>query len=87
MPSKGGQSPSAHLICAASAGEANSKTNVAMPLIISIGPFKNERELTTKDNIVLAKERAKFNIIISPNKACSSLLKVTCLGSDLIPLA
>ena len=32
MPDRGGQSPNAHLTCAASAGEDNTNTSVAIPL-------------------------------------------------------
>ena len=85
MPDRGGQSPNAHLIVAASAGEDRAIIAIT-PNTNNTGPFKNERSPKINDKKVFTKEVAKFNIIISPNKACSSLLKVTCLGSDLIPM-
>lgn len=56
----------AHLIVAASAGEANIITIVITPNTNSIGPFKNEKNANTNDKKVVTKEAAKVFIIISP---------------------
>ena len=87
MPDRGGQSPNAHLICAASAGEDNTKTNVTIPATVNIGPFKNERKLTTILSIVVAKERAKVFIIISPIEynALTQHGSEHCWDTDLYP--
>lgn len=66
MPDRGGQSPNAHLIVAASAGEDKTITIAITPNTNNTGPFKNERNPKINDKKVFTKERAKFNIIISP---------------------
>ena len=88
MPDKGGQSPNAHLIVAASAGEAKIITIDITPNINNTGPFKNERNPKINDKKVFTKEVAKFNIIISPIKdiALTQYGSELCLGSDLIPM-
>ena len=87
MPSKGGQSPNAHLICAASAGEANTNTSVAIPLTNNNGPLIKLKRPIIKDNIVITKEVAKFNIIISPIEynALTQHGSEHCWDTDLYP--
>ena len=78
----------AHFIVAASAGEDKTITTAITPNINNTGPFKNERNERTIDKKVFTKERAKFNIIISPVKdiALTRHGSELCLGSDLIPM-
>ena len=88
MPDRGGQSPNAHLIVAASAGEDKTITIAITPNTNNTGPFKNERNPKINDKKVFTKEVAKFNIIISPIKdiALTQYGSELCLGSDLIPM-